>query len=160
MGHILYYFWDIFLYSIQPISTWMTKFLAWVQEKSVQRPYISPYLNNYDIWHREWFWEQHPSSKPFNGILLWIWCLNTCKWAQNTYFWKFHENCVFLNIDILGQNWAQGRFSRSFSFAIFKCTSVKINPSLTSSRNLSILSHSLSTMLIRTFNWMPPLNYT
>ena len=27
----------------------MTKFLAWVQEKSVQHPYISPYLNNYDI---------------------------------------------------------------------------------------------------------------
>ena len=51
---------------------------------------------------------------------------------------------VFLKIDLLGQNWARGRFSRFFarfvSFVIFKCTGVKINPSLTSSRNVSILS--------------------
>ena len=39
--------------------------------------------------------------------------------------------CLYLKIDILGQNWAWERFSRFsarwFSFAILKCTGVKIN---------------------------------
>ena len=53
--------------------------------------------------------------------------------------------CVLVEIYILDQNSAGGRFLRfvaSFvSHAIFKFTSVKIITSATYSRNLSILSH-------------------
>ena len=90
-------------------------FRPWVQEKSVQRPHMSPYLDM--MW--KWFGLQNPSSKPFNGKLLWIWCLNTCKWVQNTYFWKFHENWTLRFL----KNWHFGsKLSARALFKIFFAT--------------------------------------
>ena len=100
----------------------------------------------------ELFWVHNPSSKPFDGNLLWIWCLNIRKWAQNSYIWKLHEhwtlrflkkkkkkkNTFWIKIEREGafQDYSQDLFSS----AILKYTGVRIKPSLTSSRNMSILS--------------------
>ena len=143
MGHILYYFWEsFFVFHSTYLNMKWQNFRPRVQEKSVQCPHMSPYLDM--RW--EWFWVQNPSGKLFSGKLLWIWCLNVCKCAQNTYFWKFHENWTLHFL----KNWhfgsklsARGHFkifARYFSFGSLKFTGVKINPSLTYSRNLSILS--------------------
>ena len=142
MGHFLFYFWDsFFVFHSTYLNMKWQNFRPWVQEKSVQRPHMLPYLDM--RW--EWFWLQNPSGKPFKGKLLWIWCLNVCKCAQNTYFWKFHENWTlrFLKNGHFGSKLSARAlfkiFRKIFSFTISKCTGVKINPSLTS-RNLSILS--------------------
>ena len=57
MGHFLYYFWDSFFafHSTYLNMKWLN-FWPLVQEKSVQRPHMSPYLDK--RW--EWFWVQNP----------------------------------------------------------------------------------------------------
>ena len=109
---------------------------ARVREKSVQRPLVS---HNLSLWN-EWIWLQN----CWNDI---FWCLNICKLAQITNFESFMKigHCIFL--EIFGQNWALGQFSRFFtsflSFAILQFTAMKINLNLTCSRNLRIMLHVL-----------------
>ena len=156
MGHFLFYFWDSFFWIPFNLSQYeMTKFSALGPRKSVQRPHMSPYLDM--RW--EWFWVQNPSGKPFNGKFLWIWCLNLCKCAHNTYFWKFHENWTLRFL----KKWHFGSqlsvkalfkiIRKIFFFRSFKVYRCEDKPKLD-------LISSLSTVLIRTFIWMPPLNCT
>ena len=116
--------WDtfFFFFSFDLCQHEMTKFSALGPRKSVQHSHMSPYI----VLRWKWIWVQNASNNPYNGKSLSIWCLNICKWAQNTYgFSRF--------------------FASSLSFAIFKYrnTGVKINPSMTCSRNLSISSSVL-----------------
>ena len=85
----LYYFWDSFLYSIQPISTWNDKIFGLGSKKKVCSALLWHYT--FFLWW-EWIWVKNPLRTSFSGMLLWFYCLIMGKWAQNTKFWNFHVN--------------------------------------------------------------------
>ena len=72
---------------------------------------------------------------------------------------------VFLKIGILGQNWSRRRFFKMFRkicfFYYFKVYRCEDKPKLDLNKKFEhFIISSLSTMLIRTFIWVPPLNCT
>ena len=163
MGHFLFYFWDsFFVFHSTYLNMKWQNFRPWVQKKSVQHPHLSHTLMRW-----EWFWVQNPSGKPFNDKLLRIWCLHVCKCAQNTYFWKFHENWTLRFL----KNWHFGSklsaralfkiFCNLFFFRYFKVYRCEDKPKLELLKKCEhFIISSLSAMLIRTFIWIPALNCT
>ena len=130
---------------------WQT-FRPWVQEKSVQRPHMSPYLKM--RW--EWFWVQILQVSPLingNAINLVSKCMYIC--AQILIFESFMKigHCVFLKIYILSQKLSARMlfkiFHKIFFFRYFKLYRCEDKPKLDLKK---FVISSLSTMLIRTIH--------
>ena len=70
----------VFLYSIQPISTWNDKILDLGSKKKVCSALLWHYA--FFLWW-EWIWVKNPLRTSFSDMLLWFYCLIMYKWAQN-----------------------------------------------------------------------------
>ena len=123
MGHFLFYFWDSFLYSIQPISIWNDKIFGLGSKKKVCNALICHHTL---IWGGRGFLYKILQVTPLMassyefGVYMYV---NVLKILIFESVMKIGR-CVFLKMDILGQNLVRGRFSRFFaryfSFAFLK----------------------------------------
>ena len=123
---------QFFLYSFQPISTWNDTIFGLRSKKKVCSAII---YHHTLIWDGSGFEYKILQVSPLMAscyefrVQIYV---NELKILIFECFMKI-RCCVFFKIDILGQNWVRGRlsrfFERSFSFAILKCTGVKINSS-------------------------------
>ena len=97
-----------------------------------------------------------------------FWCLNTCKWAQSTYFWKFHDNWMLRFQNNWNKAVLEPRVSPAFAITYF-CNHCNIRFENTSkyvdtltlfSKNLNQRSLTprwpLTPCLLRSHVWLYP----